>query len=73
VVENILYGKGLASNQEVLEASEKANVMEFIDRFKDENDLSNIDLSYALLREELQIMEEEITSLYGESKYSAML
>lgn len=38
IKENIAYGKAFASNDEILDAAEKANAMEFIDRFPDKMD-----------------------------------
>jgi ABC-type multidrug transport system fused ATPase/permease subunit len=35
IKENIAYGKAFASDDEILDAAEKANAMEFIDRFPD--------------------------------------
>ena len=38
IKENIAYGKAFASDEEILDAAEKANAMEFIDRFPDKLD-----------------------------------
>lgn len=38
IKENIAYGKAFASDDEILDAAEKANAMEFIDRFPDKMD-----------------------------------
>ena len=73
VYENILYGNMQASNKEILEAAFKANVMEFIERFKYENDIENIDKSYTLLREEVEKYKQEIIPEFGEKEFKTVL
>jgi len=73
VYENILYGNGTATNSQILEAAEQANVMEFIDRFKEENFLQNLDADISFMKEEFIKHQFQIQSLYGEKAFKDSL
>ena len=65
ILENVLYGKTDATNDEVLEACEKSNCMEFIEN----KDMIAFDDSAQALINEMKQNEEKIKKLIGEKAY----
>mmetsp|Transcript_18837 Transcript_18837/g.17990 ORF Transcript_18837/g.17990 Transcript_18837/m.17990 type:complete len:621 (+) Transcript_18837:371-2233(+) len=73
IYENILYGNAEALNSEILEASHKANAMEFIERFADENQLESIEETFESLRKEFEANSNEIIKKIGMPSFNEIL
>jgi len=70
-MENILYGKPNATNDEILEAAELANCMEFIDSHAGTNngdELAFDDSAQALIKE-MEENKDKLVTLIGQAKY----
>lgn len=69
ILENVLYGKQLAKNSEVLHAAEVANAMEFIDK----GDVYDFDEAAANLLLQMKENEKALVELVGQAKYDEEL
>lgn len=69
ILENLLYGKGNATNEEVQEAATISNCTEFIDggHFKDSDDRA------AHLKDEMEKNKDAIIKMIGQKKYDEEL
>jgi len=65
ILENILYGKSDATNEEVLNACKLANCMEFIDN---KESLTFDDSAGALIKE-METNKDKVIALIGKEKY----
>ena len=69
ILENILYSKLDATNDEVLQAAKTANAMEFINA----NDVHSVDDKAESLMKEMETHKDSLITLIGNKKYAEEL